>query len=429
MDVISWAALLFVLALVQTVRASLFLPAFFVLCYMLPFFPLLASSADMDAMFWTGERFVYSPESLQVMALSQVWLVSSLGVICGLLISRVRIRFIDNSMSLVRYSPLKVWGQDRRFNGAYAVIFVLALSLVVLRSLIGGDEIEGAVAGGELITSLLLLLGWTFALVRRKLTYVVGSVFLTSTYAWSQIRTGDRDFFIVIIAVMLILSVLNNWRRAALLGVGLAGAAMVLGGTLISMVRMDVEVSIESLLVYIAFNSWNATILPVLLMIEKEWGTDFFLYGKSYIDLILSFAPSLFYTLFGWEKPVSTDNPAMWFYIEGMGGMHASGVALRNFGLPGVFAQAFLWVLLLARVELLCRTARGFWSIFLYLCLAGALMHAVWYSLISMVNAFVFFAGAYLISSLARGASPANCARVSSDDACPSRDAKPVVAH
>lgn len=223
-------------------------------------------------------------------------------------------------------------------------------------------------------------------------------VFLTAAYSWSQILTGDRDFFIVIIAVMLMVSVIENWRRTALLGLGVVGIVMVLFGTLVSIVRMDVDISLESLFLFVANNSWNATILPVILMIEEEWGSGFYLYGKSYFDLIISIIPSPFFKIFDIDKPINIDNPAAWFYVEGLGGMHASGVALRNYGLLGVFMQVFIWVLILAQVELRCRKSHSFWNIFLYLCLAGSLMHAVWYGLASLVNALVFYFGVYLIS-------------------------------
>lgn len=404
MDVISFAICFFIFALVQTVYIGLFLPAFFVLCYMLPFMPLMASSGGLDIIFWPVGNFQYAPESIEVFALSQVWLASSLAVICGLAFSHFR--FIKYSPPHVYPATNIVCRKDGRGKVAFTEVFVLTVTLIVLRIFMPINEIESSFAGFEMITCLLLLLTWTFALVGEKVRYFFGAVLLTLAYACSQMLTGDRDFFSVIIAVLLVIGAINNWGRTALLGIGIVGAPLVVAGTLISMVRMDVVVSVENTFAYMAYNSWNATILPVILMIQEEWEADFLLYGKSYIDLMLSVLPSPFYRLIGWDKPIAIDNPATWFYIEGLGGMHVSGVALRNFGLAGVFIQVFLAMLLLARLELRCRAGSRFWPTFLYLCVGGALMHAVWYSLISMVNALIFFVSVYMINFIPKNLAP-----------------------
>jgi hypothetical protein len=81
-----------------------------------------------------------------------------------------------------------------------------------------------------------------------------------------------------------------------------------------------------------------------------------------------------------------------------MGGMHAAGVALRNFGLAGVFIQVAAFSYALCKLERYCVAAQRLWPMmFLYVTVAGAVMHAVWYSLISMVNALLLFAILYLL--------------------------------
>lgn len=393
------AVTLFVLSVVATVRSSRFLPAFFVLCYTLPFFPLLAAPFGMDVTFWTGDRFVYPHDSDEVSRMQQIWVSSSLGVILGLVASRIRLlrsprageqeSEIQHGLArcLVLCWSRAIW------------IFLATAALVLQRFLSDGETLAERFPGYELTVCLLLLLCWTLAFHATTRRYYLVAACLTVAYIWSQVHTGDRDFFLVLIALMLRLTALRS-SAGGMLAVGIGGLVLMLFGAVISMVRMDVELSAEGLFEFLAFNSWNATILPVLLMVENEASSGMLLYGKTYVDLILSVPPSPLFGLLGVEKPIQGDNPAFWFFIDGLGGMHVAGVALRNFALAGVCVQCLLFVLALAKLEQRLHVVHGPWSTYLYLCVAGSLMHTVWYSLMSMLNTLVFFFLLYAIFSI-----------------------------
>ena len=77
--------------------------------------------------------------------------------------------------------------------------------------------------------------------------------------------------------------------------------------------------------------------------------------------------------------------------------MHAAGVALRNFGLAGVFIQIAVFTYALCKLERYYVAMQRLWPMFLYVTVAGAMMHTVWYSLISMVNALLLFGILYLL--------------------------------
>jgi len=77
--------------------------------------------------------------------------------------------------------------------------------------------------------------------------------------------------------------------------------------------------------------------------------------------------------------------------------MHAAGVAWRNFGVAGVLFQSALIVLFLSKIERFVVRSKTFWPQFLYLVVASQLMHTVWYSLVSLVNAMVLFVLIYVI--------------------------------
>lgn len=384
------SATIFALSVAYTLKAGSFLPAFFVLCYMLPFLPLLAAPLGMDVVFWTGERFVYAADSAEISRMQQIWLSSSVGVILGLMVSRLRVRrsagpHSQQDIAQHVVSSFAVLGWHRA-----ALIFLISAGLISLRFSTGSGTENEVVTGYELIVCLMLLLCWTLVIHTANKPYLFITGCLTIAYVWSQVQTGDRDFFLVIIALALRMGAMRS-RAKGMLAIGALGLILVLSGAVISMTRLDVDLTAAGLFEYMAFNSWNATILPVLLMVEGEANGGALLYGKTYLDLILSVPPSPIFSLLGIEKPIQADNPAFWFFIPGLGGMHVVGVALRNFDLVGVALQSFLFVLILAVLERRLRGAHNPWKTLLYLYVSGAMMHTIWYGFISIMNTLIFY--------------------------------------
>jgi len=384
------SATIFALSVAYTLKAGSFLPAFFLLCYMLPFLPLLAAPLGMDVVFWTGERFVYAADSAEISRMQQIWLSSSVGVILGLMVSRLRVRrsagpHSQQDIAQHAVSSFAVLGWHRA-----ALIFLISAGLISLRFSTGSGTENEVVTGYELIVCLMLLLCWTLVIHTANKPYLFITGCLTIAYVWSQVQTGDRDFFLVIIALALRMGAMRS-RAKGMLAIGALGLILVLSGAVISMTRLDVDLTAAGLFEYMAFNSWNATILPVLLMVEGEANGGALLYGKTYLDLILSVPPSPIFSLLGIEKPIQADNPAFWFFIPGLGGMHVVGVALRNFDLVGVALQSFLFVLILAVLERRLRGAHNPWKTLLYLYVSGAMMHTIWYGFISIMNTLIFY--------------------------------------
>ena len=384
------SATIFALSVAYTLKAGSFLPAFFLLCYMLPFLPLLAAPLGMDVVFWTGERFVYAADSAEISRMQQIWLSSSVGVILGLMVSRLRVRrsagpHSQQDIAQHAVSSFAVLGWHRA-----ALIFLISAGLISLRFSTGSGTENELVTGYELIVCLMLLLCWTLVIHTANKPYLFITGCLTIAYVWSQVQTGDRDFFLVIIALALRMGAMRS-RAKGMLAIGALGLILVLSGAVISMTRLDVDLTAAGLFEYMAFNSWNATILPVLLMVEGEANGGALLYGKTYLDLILSVPPSPIFSLLGIEKPIQADNPAFWFFIPGLGGMHVVGVALRNFDLVGVALQSFLFVLILAVLERRLRGAHNPWKTLLYLYVSGAMMHTIWYGFISIMNTLIFY--------------------------------------
>jgi hypothetical protein len=387
------AVVLFFCAGAVVVGTGLYLPAFLFACYMLPFQPLQAAMIGADTRFWSLDPFVFSADSIQVSRMSIVWLWSSLGMIAGAMLSRVRIAGGEAA------GQLQPDARRARLGFAPATLsFGLAAALIFVRFRVGGAELEsGAIHGFELLVGLTLLFCWVVAVSNRSLTYGLLALCLSAMYALSQIRSGDRDFLAIVIALLLFFMARRRRSWITTVAAGIGACALVVGGAVISMLRMEIDLSAEQLLTYIFFNSWNATILPVILMVEQEWDAGALLLGKTYLDISLSIVPTFVFQLFDAEKPIQFDNPALWFYIEGLGGMHAAGVALRNFGLAGVFGQSAVLMYALCKVERHCATSSDPWRMFFFLTIAGVLMHTVWYSLITLANALLFFSLLYVL--------------------------------
>lgn len=383
----------FFVASVVVMRAGLYLPAFFFLCYMLPFLPVMPAIYSDTAHFWTSEAFSYDVRSVEVAAISAVWLASSLGCIFGFLLQKAS---WFGSWNIQKGRKFRSSNDVVQKNFRLFLIFVLVALFIVSRIIIKGDAGGGLVHGGEMVICICLLL--IILVIRHKynILFIVPAVCLVCFYLFAQIIYGDRDFFTIFVALMLLFFAKRLNGFAGMLKAATVGILVVGLGALISMLRMSVDVSLAEFIAYFYYNSWTATIQPVLLMIQSEWVTGPTLFGKSYLDLVASVVPSAVYSIFDLQKPISSDNPALWFYIEGMGGMHAAGVAWRNFGVTGVFLQCLAAVVFLAKIEKLMLFHRSFWSQFFYLVVASQLMHTVWYSLVSMVNALVLFVAIYL---------------------------------
>lgn len=369
--------------------SSKYLTFFFFLCYTLPFLPLVAALGGFDSVFWPSETFSFKSSSIEVYGLALVWICSSLGMLTALaMVKRAHTMRLKPYIVKIRQSNCDMALSNSRV--LRRILFTLLGGSVISRFLFH-LEIEARFPGMDVFICYLFTVCWAIVLMTpRKKLFIQLSV-ITGVYVFSQISSGDRDFFTFLFALGLLWMVKRRLRFITLLKIVVASLILVIGGTAISMARMDIDFSLEQLQFFLAFNSWNAIILPVLIMIGAEWQNGPFLFGKTYIDLLLSAFPSPIYYLLDFPKPITTDNPANWFYIQGLGGMHFSGVALRNFGLIGVYLQVMLFAFGLLVVERrVVKRNSGLRSL-LFLVVAASVMHTTWYGLIYFINAMTFY--------------------------------------
>jgi oligosaccharide repeat unit polymerase len=221
---------------------------------------------------------------------------------------------------------------------------------------------------------------------------IATSSILVLAYCVANAMTGDRDFVVLVVAYILGLMFRYNQfiKLRTLLFVAAFMALLLISGVVVSMSRMDVDLTSDNITQYFLFNSWNAIILPLVQQLTNFWDGEHLRYGQTYLDMFLSLAPSPFYSAFGLEKPIMLDNPALWYYITGLGGIHVAGVAFENFGLFGVFLNGFISMCFLRLIDSRCRED-DFLRLFLYMLCAASVMHWVWYGEIYLLNSLVFY--------------------------------------
>lgn len=277
------------------------------------------------------------------------------------------------------------------FKLAGLLFLALSFFFVSLR-LINVDAMLEMFAGVEalVVFSIIAVTAMAFAYSSRYMLTL--STLLVLAYSVANAMTGDRDFVVLVVAYVLGLmyrySHLIKFKTllcvAAFMGVVLSS------GVIVSMVRMDIDLTTDNIEEFFLYNSWNAIILPLVEQLTSFWDGEHLRYGQTYLDMFLSLAPSPIYTAFDVVKPITLDNPAYWYFITGMGGIHAAGVAFENFGLFGVFLNGFITVCFFRFVDSRWRD-NDFLQLFLYMLCAASIMHSVWYGEISLLNAMVFY--------------------------------------
>lgn len=210
-------------------------------------------------------------------------------------------------------------------------------------------------------------------------------------YCVANAITGDRDFVVLLVACML--GLMSRYSKhikfMALFALAVFMLLVLACGVMISMVRMDVDLSSDNIAEFFLFNSWNAIILPLVEQLSNFWGGEHLRYGQTYVDMFLSLAPSPIYSMFGIDKPIAADNPAHWYQLINMGGIHVAGVAFENFGLFGVFLNSAISIFFLSVIDKPFREY-DYLRTFLYMLCSSSVMHWVWYGEMYLLNSLVF---------------------------------------
>lgn len=347
---------------------------------------------------WPIGDYDFYLDDLLVFRLSLVWFLGVAGGLIAFLMS-----FLVPSRSL--HADQETFFSPLDFKLAGGIFLTLSAFFISFRLVNAGAMLE-MFAGIEsvVVFSIIAIVALALSYPSRLMFFV--SVTLVISYCVANAMTGDRDFVVLVVAAIIGLMFRYNQfiKFKTLLFVAAFMVLLLVSGVVVSMSRMDVDLTADNITQYFLFNSWNAIILPLVQQLTNFWDGEHLRYGQTYLDMFLSLAPSPFYSALGMEKPIVVDNPALWYYITGLGGIHVAGVAFENFGLFGVFMNGFISVCFLRLIDSRCRED-DFLRIFLYMLCAATVMHWVWYGEIYLLNSLVFYVmalGLFLTMKLVR---------------------------
>ncbi|CAI8978289.1 Oligosaccharide repeat unit polymerase [Pseudomonas sp. IT-P258] len=361
-----------------------YLVALYAVCYSVPFLGLVSCLWGETITLWPIGDYDFYLDDLLVYRLSLVWFLGVVGGLVAYLLS-----LLVPGRSLEPRETAFFSAIDFKLAGL--IFLALAIFFIAFR-FINADALLEMFAGVEsvVVFSIIAITALAFAFPSKLMLWA--SVVLVMAYCVANAMTGDRDFVVLVVAY--ILGLMFRYNKFVKLKVLLLITAflvfVLVSGVFVSMSRMDVDLTSDNITQYFLFNSWNAIILPLVQQLTSFWDGEHLRYGQTYLDMFLSLAPSPIYSAFGVEKPIMMDNPALWYYITGLGGIHVAGVAFENFGLFGVFLNGFISVCFLRLIDSRCRDD-DFLRIFLYMLCAASVMHWVWYGEIYLLNSLVFY--------------------------------------
>ena len=381
---VSTCMLILIVQIILCLISKKYLVALYAVCYSVPFLGLVSSLWSETVTLWPiGDYSFYLDEQF-VFRLSLVWFLGVAGGLTAYLLGLLVPAENSSSRRNAFFSPI-----DFKLAG---LVFLSVSVFFVLFRLINVEAMLEMFAGVEAVVVFSIIAFTALAFAYPSWYMLALSTLLVMAYSVANAMTGDRDFVVLVVAY--VLGLMFRYSHLIKFKTLLCVAAFMLvvlsSGVIVSMVRMDVDLTTDNIEQFFLFNSWNAIILPLVQQLTGFWDGEHLRYGQTYLDMFLSLAPSPIYTAFGVVKPITVDNPAYWYFITGMGGIHAAGVAFENFGLFGVFLNGFITVCFFRFVDSRWRD-NDFLQLFLYMLCAASIMHSVWYGEISLLNAMVFY--------------------------------------
>lgn len=120
-----------------------------------------------------------------------------------------------------------------------------------------------------------------------------------------------------------------------------------------------------------------------------------YVYGKTYLDYLLSAPPGFVARLLGYQRPMDLEQPAEWFYDIAGGGTYVTNVPFVNFGAPGVLLILACWGLLGVLWEIRGQEKR-LWARLAYGTALAISFFWFWYGEMNLVRAFSISIAMYI---------------------------------
>ena len=150
-------------------------------------------------------------------------------------------------------------------------------------------------------------------------------------------------------------------------------------------------------------NTWTAVALNNLGL-AADYNSDNldYLYGRTYIDYLLSLPPRAVTMAMGIERPIDGDaNPSMWYHgVTARGGMHPVIVPFRNFGIWGVLFIDMLVGMLIGYCEV-GSESRSMARQLLFGFMAASAMRWFWYGDMNIIRTLMGWAIFYVFYQFA----------------------------
>ena len=245
-------------------------------------------------------------------------------------------------------------------------------------------------------------------------TYSIILVTLWILY-YAQLRTGDREFFTMLIAIFLfkyfiLKSVFTEHGRFQFITLGRKiSVSSILMLTVISILMLVIFYTIGTLrsgvvgknhmdilahlsetdFSNIIYGTWSSALLGIQsAVVSVKVFNEQLRFGMDYFDLLISIPPGFIADIIGYERPVSSTSSVGIQLIYGLGGNHSSVVPYLNFGLFGVQFFAFFYFLGANHIEnkLKCMNAK---YVFIYIAVLFAIPHWIWYGEKYIINLFI----------------------------------------
>jgi hypothetical protein len=368
--------LFYILVFALILKSGQYLLIFLFLSYTLQFWALFFEGEHVA--FWLRGNYTFSKDDPIAIYMLKVFFLTNLGFLCSLL-------FINKKVYVnERFLP-----KDKIPNFINLLFIMLVGGVITLNYLI--DRFDLMFNGVDLLITALLSITILSAMSKKSRLQLVILAGLFLLYIYTQITSADRNFIGILITGCIFYVSFFRLTKFRFIAIGIGFILILFIGIYIAIERAGAELNLKVLFTYAYYNSWMAVIRPVIDLIQFENLDVDYLYGKSYLDLALSFAPSALYNSIGLVKPFVADNPAQWYAVEGGGGMHAVGVAIKNFGLLGVFLQGFLFSVFSIKLTEFTIRNNSVLSYAFFVCISITYMKSIWYSMLDFVNVITFF--------------------------------------
>lgn len=211
-----------------------------------------------------------------------------------------------------------------------------------------------------------------------------------------QLLRGDREFVGLVVCLLFLADRYTGLHKFStrIIVYGLVAYIILQFIGLYRSMAVDDFGIVESLVIYFGsgefFNgTWTAVLLtPLATLGDFYLGGRDFLYGKTYIDYILSIPPTPVANFFDYARPITAQQGPAWEVSYGIGGTYISVVPFFNFSMIGVLVQTFFIGLIFGAIDRRVYGNSPIWVLFSF-AIGVVIWGIFWYGEMYLLRALV----------------------------------------